>query len=153
MRPILCASPKHRTSRRTGSTLLDVALGASLLTLLLIPSMHLMSQSEKNAQRSSLRQRLLIEADRIMHAQRVAMRDRATLDDAFGAPREELVKLSVDSMSWCLGRTTIVPEPTIGTKSTPLVTIKVDVWHDANGNAEIDADEVVQSLRTQQGQW
>jgi hypothetical protein len=142
----------HR-KRRHGSTLLDVAMGASLLSLLLIPSMHLISQSQNNLDRSRIRERLLLEADRLMRTRTVELRDRKALDDAFRSPREELIKLNVENASGCVARTAVYPEPTVGTAATPLVTIVVDVWQDRNGDQRMDKNEVSQSLRTHQGQW
>ncbi len=156
----MCRLPKNQSNsrrfskrRRVGSTLLDVALGASVLAILLVPSMHLVSQHEQIATRTQLRERLLYEADRILQEQRILLRDRQVLNDAFGSPAETLTKLSIDSFPNCLTKISWVPELNVGSKSTPLVTVIVDVWQDRNGNQTADSDEPFQSLRTHQGEW
>ena len=78
---------------------------------------------------------------------------RKALDQAFASSRKELTKVPIDTIPGCLAKTTISPEPMYGTSATPVVTILVDVWQDANQNQIMDADEVSQTIQTQQGQW
>ena len=70
-------------ARRRGATLLDVAAGSMLLAVMLIPSAHLISQSQSCNARLAIRQTMLFEAENQLEATKIALSNALAFDLAW----------------------------------------------------------------------
>lgn len=138
-------SPKR--TRRHGATLIDVATGSMLLAVLLIPSIHLISESRSSQRRLQNRDIINFEADQLMDATRVALSDTAAFDAAMASPIDTSRAIVVTDGPDLTGRVRAGADATLS--PARLLTIIVDVWHDANRDGRISTGEPSETLRTQ----
>lgn len=133
-----------RRSIRHGATLIDVAVGAALLSLVLIPALGLMGQTSQLLQRLDLQDQLLFEAERVIEQAKIDLCDPAQFATRRGTFNAVVVGNETTSMRSRL---------TIEDSLTPsLLTMDALVWEDRNNNAEPDEGELSQQLRTQWSQ-
>lgn len=138
---------RGRVRVRCGSTLIDVAVGSMLMASLLIPSLHVMSESQKNTQRLAVRQTLLQTAEQQVETLKVRLSEpsvfastliRPLLEDrtvttSMGIPARVRVQASSDS--------TVSPGQ--------LLTLTIHAWYDEDQDSRMDTNEIVSTLRTQ----
>ncbi|WDQ19220.1 hypothetical protein [Rhodopirellula sp. P2] len=129
---------------RCGATLIDVAVGAALLSLVLIPALSLMGQSSQLLQRMDRQDQLLFEAERLVEQTKVELCDPAQFASTRGTREAIVAGNETRSMrSQVSVQDSLVPN---------LVTLNVVVWEDGNNNGSLDTGELSQSLRTQWSQ-
>ncbi|MFG0266640.1 MAG: hypothetical protein ACF8AM_16060 [Rhodopirellula sp. JB055] len=131
-------------SVRCGATLIDVAVGAALLSLVLIPALNLMGQSSQLIQRMDRQDQLLFEAERLVEQTKIDLCDPIQFASMRGTLTAAVVGDETKSMRSEVSVTdSLVPN---------LVTINVTVWEDENNNGSLDPGELSQALRTQWSQ-
>lgn len=137
---------KKRSSRR-GATLIDVATGSMLLAVLLIPSVHLITESQSSQRRLAKRDIIDFEAEKLIESTKVALSDTAAFNAALASSVDVTGALTVSDGPDLTSRVRVSAD----TSASPaqLLTIVVDVWHDSNGNNLMDSGETGESLRTQ----
>lgn len=130
--------------RRRGATLIDVAVGAGLLSLVLIPALGMMGRTSQLLQRLDLQDQLLFEAERVIEHSKIDLCDPGQ----FATRRGTFDAIVVGNET-----TLLRSRLTIDDSLTPnLLTINALVWEDRNNNAEPDEGEPSQRLRTQWSQ-
>ena len=134
-------------SRRRGASLIDVATGSMLMAVLLIPSIHLVGESQASQRRLHLRDIMIYEADQLIDSTRVALSDTAPFDAAYAAPSDVTSTINVSDAPDLKSRVRIAADASLPTAR--LLTIVVDVWRDTDGDSQRDADELGVDLRTQ----
>ncbi|TWU54655.1 hypothetical protein Poly51_33740 [Rubripirellula tenax] len=138
---------RRHVATRQGATLIDVAIGSMLLSLLLIPSVRWIGHSESINQRLEDRDAMLFEAESFIEILKVKMSEPSEFASAFDRPIDDLTKVVSPSGKVFLAQYQLEPDKTLPTAK--LLSIRVTVWRDANSNARIDATEVSESLQTQ----
>lgn len=136
-----------RRSQRRGATLIDVATGSMLLAVLLIPSIHLIGESQSSHRRLENRDIIVFEAEQLVESMRVALSEPTAFDAAFVTPIDVFGTIAVTDGPVLTSRVRVAADGSLPT--TRLLTIVVDVWHDTDGDARLGANEVSESLRTQ----
>ncbi|EMI28016.1 MAG: hypothetical protein CMM00_05770 [Rhodopirellula sp.] len=141
----ICGADKaSRRSIRHGATLIDVAVGAALLSLVLIPALGLMGQTSQLLQRLDVQDQLLFEAERIIEQTKIDLCDPVQFATRRGTFDAVVVGNETTSMRSRL---------TIEDSLTPsLLTMDALVWEDRNNNGQPDEGELSQQLRTQWSQ-
>jgi hypothetical protein len=137
----------HRCLQRRGATLLDVALGSMLLSLLLIPAVKLIGESRSSRARLQLRDTILFEAENLVERTKISHSESSVFDAAYRSGSDTQAILRPANSPPLRQRVRVSADQTI--KNEPLVEILVDVWQDVNGNRRMDAEEPAESLRTQ----
>jgi len=137
----------RRFQRRRGATLLDVALGSMLLSLLLIPSMHLVGESRATRARLKLRDTILFEAETAMEQSKTSLSRTGFFRRAHRSGIQQRANLRLTDGPRLRRRVQMSPDTTIAGES--LVNIVVHVWDDRNRNWRIDENEMHETLRSQ----
>ncbi|MCC9658068.1 hypothetical protein LOC70_19870 [Rhodopirellula sp. JC737] len=141
---LACSFNKRVRLRNRGATLIDVAVGAGLLSLVLIPALSLMGQSSKLLQRLEIQDQLLFEAEKLIEQTKIDLCDPAVFASRRGTFEAQVVGNETDSL-----RSRLTIENSI---TSNLVTIEVTVWEDANNSRSLNANELSETLRTQWSQ-
>ena len=136
-----------KRSPRRGASLIDVAAGSMLLAVLLIPSIHLIGESQSSHRRLDNRDIILYEADQLVESTRVALSEPAAFAAALATPADVVGAIAVSDGPDLTSRVRVAADTSLPTAR--LLSIVVDVWHDVDGDSRMDADEVSQTLRTQ----
>lgn len=139
------ARKPHRLHQRQGATLIDVAVGSMLLSVLLIPSVHLVSESQSSRQRLTNRNTMLFEAEQLLEKTRVALSDAPAFAAASSRPIDQLGTIVVSDGPDIRSRLRVQADTAVPN----LVSINVDLWIDSNGDSRLSAGELSESLRTQ----
>ncbi|MCM2369744.1 hypothetical protein [Aporhodopirellula aestuarii] len=131
-----------RIRRRLGASLIDVAVGAAVLSLLLIPAMKMMGASATRIADIGLHDSLLFEAERAIEMTKIDLCDVSVFDSA-----KSLVDAKVADNHTTNVRTQVelASDPDV----PALLTIVATAYQDINGNRRPDAGEPQESLRTQ----
>jgi hypothetical protein len=137
-----CCSPK-----RTGSTLIDVAIGSMLLTVLLIPAIHMIGKSQSANRRLANRAIMLYEAEQTIENLKVALSDPTAFANTMTTPIDAVRAISVSDGPDLVGRSRVAADSTLPTAE--LLTIVADVWYDTDKDALFDLDEQGETLQTQ----
>lgn len=132
---------------RMGATLIDVAIGSMLLTVLLIPAVHMVGKSQSANRRLANRAIMLYESEQAIENLKVTLSESATFDKVLTTPIDEVRKISVTDGPDLVGRRRVAGDKTMPTAK--LVTIVSDVWYDVDKDAVFDANEQGESLQTQ----
>ncbi|MFK8112667.1 MAG: hypothetical protein AB8B91_10705 [Rubripirellula sp.] len=138
--------PNFRRSR-TGATLIDVAVGSMLLSVLLIPSIHLMSESRTHNRRFADRDVLLYEAEQLLEVTKVSLSEPTAFDAAYSTTTDAVGKIPITDGSTLTSRIRVSADTSL--PAARLLTITADVWIDTDANSRITAGELSQTLRTQ----
>ncbi|WP_145169055.1 hypothetical protein [Rubripirellula lacrimiformis] len=138
---------RHRRQPQIGATLIDVAIGSMMLSLLLIPSMKWIGHSQSLNQRLEDRDAILFEAEELIETLKVKLSDPTSFADAYNRSIDEIIKVSSNGTKTYLARYQVDPDKTL--PKTPLLTIQVTVWFDADRDAVLDSNETSESLQTQ----
>ncbi len=137
----------RRRHARDGATLIDVATGSMLLAVLLIPSIHLISEARSVGHRLDLQDAALFEATNLIESVRIAHSDPTAFQTVYSTPLDRRQIIVIPDGPDLLGRVRIEADKSLPT--SPLLSIVVDVWHDADGDSQMGSTEVSQTLRTQ----
>lgn len=132
--------PNHR--QRVGASLIDVAAGAAVLSLILIPAMKMMGKSTNLVADMALKDALLFEAERSIQTQMITLCDVGEFDRARSPGDQPIVD---NSSKQFRVRTELVRDPQIA----DLLTIRCVAYQDSNANGRLDTTETQQSLQTQ----
>lgn len=132
-------------SARHGSTLLDVAAGSAILSLLLIPALGMMGRSNELTNRMAVVDTMLFEANRLMESTKITLCDPTAFAKGAGARDEPL---DVDGTDRLRGVVTVQPDASI----SGLLTIDVTVFQDSNRSGGLDTHELRRAIRTQWSQ-
>ncbi|TWT83534.1 hypothetical protein CA13_49990 [Planctomycetes bacterium CA13] len=140
---------KHKRMKRNGLTLLDVATASMIFSVMLIPSLHLMSRSQKNSRLLQLHESMLFELDKLIEQTKVQLSEPATFDQAWRSsfPTENVAKLQLGDGPAVIGTVRISRNTTVTTNG--LLMIDATVWHDENRNGRFDSGEPHESARTE----
>ncbi|WP_231603427.1 hypothetical protein [Neorhodopirellula pilleata] len=130
------------TTQRKGASLIDVAVGAAVLSLVLIPAMQLMGKSTSLVSDMTVKEALLFEAERAIQMQMIELCDVGVFDLA-SSPGDRPV--TDNHSKQYRTRTRLIRDPQIAN----LLTIHCVAYQDANANGRLDADELEQTLQTQ----
>ncbi|PHQ35764.1 type IV pilus modification PilV family protein [Rhodopirellula bahusiensis] len=141
---ICCDDKVCRRSIQHGATLIDVAIGAALLSLVLIPALGLMGQSSQLLQKLDVQDQLLFEAERIIEQTKIDLCDPIQFATRRGTFDAVVVGNETTSM-----RSRLTIEDSL---APSLLTMDALVWKDSNNNGEPDEGELSQQLRTQWSQ-
>jgi hypothetical protein len=136
-----------RRSRRHGATLIDVATGSMLLAVLLIPSIHLITQSQSMHRRLAIHDTVLFEAEQLIESTKVSLSEPTAFDAVFASPVDVSGTIPVSDGPDLNSRVRVAADATV--PGARLVTVVVDVWHDLDGDLRVSAGEPSESLRTQ----
>ena len=137
-----------RVLRRRGATLMDVIAGSMLMSTLLIPSAHLINESRANSHRLLVRQSLLDDAQQVIEATRIGLSEPIAFAKAYANGVDTVHKYGDTAYGpYSVARTRVEADKSV--LPAKLVTLVVDLWHDDNGDARLDADEPHATLRTQ----
>ena len=136
-----------KNHRRAGATLLDVALGSMLLSVLLIPALKLMSDSRASSERLHQKQVLVFEAERIIEAAKVTYSEPTAFQSAYSSGTD--VSSSVGTPDTPAIATRLQTRPDTTVSPAQLLTINVDAWYDVDRDSVMDASEQSYTLRTQ----
>ena len=119
------------------------------MSVLLIPSIHLVSQSKQNHRRLQLREAMLFEADQLIEQSKIALADPTYFGKAMASPSGliESHKIDIGDGPVCLGQITLLRDRSLPLSA--LLSVEVVVWHDRNGNERVDAGEPNEHVRTQ----
>ncbi len=140
-------SPLRSSRHRRGATLLDVALGSMLLSVLLIPSVHLIGKSESSNRRLALRDVLLYEADQLMESTKVSLADQNAYNAALARPIDVRQGVVTTDAVNLFSRVRVAADTSI--PSANLLTVLVEVWQDQDRDRQLDANEPSESFRSQ----
>ena len=140
-------STRRRKNRR-GATLLDVAAGSMLLAVILIPSAHLIGQSQSSNARLTNRQRMLFEAENRLEATKIALSSPATFQVAWTTPADVKTPITVTDGPELNSRTRVFADTTVPAPAQ-LLTIDIEIWQDIDGDNNLDANEPSEAIRTQ----
>ncbi len=138
---------KNRRRARKGATLIDVAVGSMLMASLLIPSLHLMGESQQNTQRLAIRQTLLHTAEQQIEALKVRLSEPAAFTNTLARPIFETRNITTTMGIPSRVEIRAVSDPTVG--AAELLTLSAIAWHDKDRNGAVDSGEPVIRLRTQ----
>lgn len=146
-----------RVPRRSGATLIDVAMGSMLLAVVLIPSVRLIRDSESTHRERANREVMLFEAERLLEESKIWLRSSSggttNFQRVIGGGRQNWVSAIVVADAPPLQSTTLIEQDSslgrVGTVEVQLVTITTNVWQDQNGNRRPDAGEPIETLVTQ----
>ncbi|MFG0289462.1 MAG: hypothetical protein ACF8CQ_14880 [Rhodopirellula sp. JB044] len=130
------------SARRAGASLIDVAVGAAVLSIMLIPAMKMMGESSTRIAHVGLQDALLFEAERAIETTRMSLCDVTAFDSASAT-----IDAAVSDNPVTDGRTRVefVTDPDIA----GLLTIIATAYQDTNGNRRLDSGEPQQVLQTQ----
>ncbi|MEM8911115.1 MAG: hypothetical protein AAGC97_05050 [Planctomycetota bacterium] len=129
---------------RAGSTLIDVAVGTAMLSLLMIPTVGMMGRSSRLARQLAIEEALLFDADQILEQHKVLLCDPAVFSGSSIQTNSDMAD------SWVTnGRYALLSEHDSSIPMNRLRTITVTAWQDSNRNGQVDAIEPQQTLRTQ----
>ncbi len=137
----------RRRSQRVAATLIDVAIGSMMLSLLLIPSVRWIGHSQTLNQRVEDRDAMLFEAERLIESLVVKMSEPAAFADAYDRPSDTVIKTISPGGKLFLARYQVAPDLTI--PSAKLMSISVTLWRDSDRDGSLDADELTETLQTQ----
>ena len=137
-----------RATKRNGATLLDVAAGSMLLAVMLIPSAHLISQSQGCNARLISRQTMLFEAENRLEETKMALANVAAFNTAWATGINTSSVKTIDDGPDLRVATRVFADSSIPAPSR-LVSIQIDVWHDVDGDDRLDSSEPSESIRTQ----
>ena len=140
-------APKRGCTNRVGATLIDVAIGSMLLTVLLIPAVHMVGKSQSANRRLANRAIMLYESEQAIENLKVVLSEPLAFDSAMTTPIDDVRVILVSDGPDLVGRRRVAADPTMPTAQ--LVTIVSDVWYDADKDAVFDADEQGETLHTQ----
>ena len=133
---------KSNRKRRRGSSLIDVAAGAAVLSLMLIPAMQMMGDSNRRLSDLALKDALLFEAERAIHTRMITLseasefdRARSTTDQPVSDNNSKQYRIKVEHER----------DPQVA----GLLTIRCTAYQDVNSNGRLDSDETQQMLQTQ----
>ncbi len=138
---------KIRTTSRRGATLIDVALGSMLLTVILIPAIHMIGKSQSANRRLVNREIMLYEAEQMLEAVKINLSETKAFDDTLAKPIDGSFKISVPDGPDLVGRSRVAADATM--PGAKLVTIIADVWDDSDKDGMFDANEQGETLQTQ----
>ncbi len=141
------ACAKRVGTKRVGATLIDVAIGSMLLTVLLIPAVHMVGKSQSANRRLTNRAIMLYESEQAIENLKVVLSEPLAFDSAMNTPIDDIRVIPVSDGPDLVGRRRVAADPTMPTAQ--LVTIVSDVWYDADKDAVFDADEQGETLHTQ----
>ncbi|WP_236624856.1 hypothetical protein [Rhodopirellula sp. SWK7] len=127
---------------RLGASLIDVAVGAAVLSILLIPAMKMMGASATRIAYIGLQDALLFEAERAIETTKIGLCD-VTVFDSAGASIDAAV--SDNPVANARTRVEFTVDPTI----PELLTIVATAYQDTNGNRRLDSGEPQEILQTQ----
>tara|TARA_R110002167_G_scaffold360120_1_gene577597 strand:+ start:143 stop:592 length:450 start_codon:yes stop_codon:yes gene_type:complete len=143
---------KTKSKHRRGATLLDVVTGSMLLSVLLIPSLHLVTRSQKMNRRLKLHESMLFEADQLLQQRKLQLSDQVSFTKAWARPMsspEPSTIVTEDGQKLAAG--VLVQRDTTVT-SSKLLSITSQVWQDRNRNGRVDEDEPVEQLQSHWGE-
>jgi len=142
---------------RRGATLIDVAMGSMLLSVILIPTMQLIRENERTHRERALRETMLFEAERSIEEQKIWLASQSGATTNFqrlmlgGSQQSNQIVQPTDGPP-LQSQTSIQRDTSLGGATglnVQLVTISTVVWQDRNGNGRVDADEPSEQLSTQ----
>jgi len=136
-----------RTRKRRGATLIDVAIGSMLLSVILIPAVHMVGRSQSANRRLANREIMLYEAEQVIENLKVNLSEPTNFTAALASPVDETRQISVSDGPDLVRRSRVFADPTM--PSARLVTIVVDVWYDVDTDGSFDAAEQGETLQTQ----
>ena len=139
----------QRAIGRRGATLIDVAVGSMLLTVLLIPAIHMIGKSQSSQRRLVNREIMVYQADQMLENVKVQLADPTAFDAAMLTPIDTTRLISIPDGPDLNSRLRVAADTSIA--GARLVTIVADVWYDENVNAVFDSVEQGESLQTQWG--
>ena len=142
-----CGARRNRRTARRGATLIDVAIGSMLLTVLLIPAVHAIGKSQSANRRLVNREIMLYEAEQIIETVKVQLANTTSFDAVMAAPVDVRRNIAISDGPDLIGRLRAGPDTSMPTAR--LVSIVADVWYDANSNGLFDRSEQGESLQTQ----
>ena len=134
-------------SRRNGATLLDVALGSMLLSLLLIPALHLIGESRASRARLKLRDTILFEAETAMEKAKISLSQPGYFRRAHRSGIQRRANIRLSDGPRLRRRVRMSADPTMTDEQ--LVNVVVSVWQDSNRNWRMDDNEPSETLRSQ----
>lgn len=137
----------RRANHRRGATLIDVAIGSMLLSLLLIPVVKMMGQSQTLTARLNDRDAMLFEAEQLVETLKLNLSESSQFDLAHSRGIDQVSRVATSSGKTFITRSQAYADTTL--TSSPLISIDVTVWIDANRNGAVDAVETSEMLRTQ----
>jgi len=140
-------SNQKRRSTRRGASLIDVATGSMLLAILLIPSVQLIGESQSANRRLTDRDTMLFEAEQLIESTKVALSETAPFDAAYATPIDVVSSIAVTDGPDLTSRLRVAADASL--PAAKLLTIMVDLWHDSDGDRQLDATERSVSQRTQ----
>ncbi|SMP41939.1 hypothetical protein SAMN06265222_101682 [Neorhodopirellula lusitana] len=128
--------------KRLGASLIDVAAGAAVLSLLLIPAMQLMGHSAQRVSTLAVQDALLFEGERAIETRLIELSDASAYDRAVSS-----IDVAVKDNHSKQYRTQmkLSKDPQIA----DLMTIECVAYQDSNSNGKYDTDEIHQTLTTQ----
>ena len=132
---------------RRGATLIDVALGSMLMASLLIPSLHLISQSQQNTQRLAIRQALLQTAEQEIETLQVRLSEPSRFATTLVRPIIETRTIRTSLEIPARIRVQAIADRSV--QPARLLTLSVEAWYDKDRDNRLDPDEIVTPLRTQ----
>ena len=133
---------RPKRQRYQGSSLIDVAAGAAVLSLILIPAMQMMGESNNRLGDLALKDSLLFEAERMIHSRMISLCDVSEFDRARSTAH---LPITDNNSRQFRVKVEHIRDPQIN----DLLTIRCTSYQDVNGNGRLDSDETQQSLQTQ----
>ncbi|GAA5505334.1 hypothetical protein [Novipirellula caenicola] len=143
---------KPQAKPRRGATLLDVATGSMLLSVLLIPSLHLLTRSQKMHRRLKLHESMLFEADQLLRQRKILLSDQVAFAKAWARPMSTAERSTIVTEDGQQLAASVLVQRDSTSKSSKLLTIATQVWQDRNRNGRVDEDEPVEQLQSHWGE-
>lgn len=137
----------RQARRRCGATLIDVAIGSMLLSILLIPVVKMMGQSQTLTARLNDRDAMLFEAEQIVETLKLSLAETSQFDRVHSRGIDQVTRVAASNGKSYIARSQVYADTTMPT--SPLISIDVTVWIDANRNSAVDVTETSETLRTQ----
>ncbi len=136
-----------RKPNRHGATLIDVAIGSMLLTVILIPSIYMVGKAQSANRRLANREIMLYEAEQLIENLKVKLSEPASFAQTLTIPVDSTSIIPVSDGPDLVGRGRVAADVTMPTAQ--LVTIIADVWYDVDKDAVFDSGEQGETLQTQ----
>lgn len=137
----------NRMMIRRGATLIDVAIGSMLLSVILIPAVRMVGKSQSANRRLANREIMLYEAEQVIENLKVNLSEPTNFAASLTNPIDDTRRIPISDGPDLVRRSRVSTDTTM--PSARLVTIIVDVWYDIDTDGVFDAGEQGETLQTQ----
>lgn len=128
---------------------MEVAAAALITSVLLIPSLALLDDSQAFSQRLDHRNELVFAAEDRLEDRKAELSQRIPFDRAYAQPAPTLQTGTFSLTAGQRGRFRLTTEVDPAyPASSPVLRLQIQAWHDRDDDGQFDRDETEMTLRT-----